>query len=158
MKKKLIYTCMNTNKAWRLNISTAAQWNSGLENLLTSITVIHLLQTREKQKEKMCCLREELKGITLAASLRCHHIYRVVNVFWVFSFLSHWERSNYSTNWRETFMNETDECSGGNKGFADWYLHVNPGQTWGHFPAFFFVVVVVFVCFRFALKPKMHSL
>ncbi len=41
---------MNTNKAWRLNISTAAQWNSGLENLLTSITVIHLLQIRKKQK------------------------------------------------------------------------------------------------------------
>lgn len=44
---------MNTNKAWRLNISTAAQWNSGLENLLTSITVIHLLQIREKQKENV---------------------------------------------------------------------------------------------------------
>lgn len=24
---------MNTNKAWSLNISTAAQWNSGLENI-----------------------------------------------------------------------------------------------------------------------------
>lgn len=34
---------MNT-KAWSLNISTAAQWNSGLENLLTSITDIHLLE------------------------------------------------------------------------------------------------------------------
>lgn len=41
---------MNTNKAWSLNISTAAQWNSGLENLLTSITDIHLLQMRMKQK------------------------------------------------------------------------------------------------------------
>lgn len=42
MKNINIYTCMNT-KAWSLNISTAAQWNSGLENLLTSITDIHLL-------------------------------------------------------------------------------------------------------------------
>lgn len=41
---------MNTNKAWSLNISAAAQWNSGLENLLTPITDIHLLQIRMKQK------------------------------------------------------------------------------------------------------------
>lgn len=34
---------MNTNKAWSLNISIAAQWNSGLENI-TSIMDIHLLQ------------------------------------------------------------------------------------------------------------------
>lgn len=42
---------MNTNKAWSLNISSAAaQWNSGHENVLTSITDIHLLQIRTKQK------------------------------------------------------------------------------------------------------------
>lgn len=41
---------MNTNKAWSLNISTAAQWNSGLENLLTFIAVIHLLHVRRKLK------------------------------------------------------------------------------------------------------------
>lgn len=41
---------MNTNKAWSLNISTAAQWNSGLENLLTSITDNHLLRIGTRQK------------------------------------------------------------------------------------------------------------
>lgn len=50
---------MNTNKAWSLNISTAAQWNSGLENLLTSITDIHLLRKKRtklkgKGEEKDC--------------------------------------------------------------------------------------------------------
>lgn len=31
--KILIYTCTDTNKAWSLNISAAAQWNSGLVNI-----------------------------------------------------------------------------------------------------------------------------
>lgn len=48
---------MNTNKAWSLNISTAAQWNSGLENLLTFMADIHLLQIKMKLKGN-CCLGE----------------------------------------------------------------------------------------------------
>lgn len=75
---------MNTNKAWSLNISTAAQWNSGLENLLTSITDIHLLQKKrtklkgkgdEKNCKASCWLR-----------VRCHHIYRAA-MFLVFSLI-----------------------------------------------------------------------
>lgn len=57
---------MNTNKAWSLNISTAAQWNSGLENLLTSITNFHLLQTRMKQKGQC-----DAKKITVRHHVGC---------------------------------------------------------------------------------------
>lgn len=39
------------------------------------------------------------------------------------------------------------------QGFADWYLHINPGQTWGHFSASIFFLKV----FIFALKPKIHA-
>lgn len=56
---------MNTNKAWSLNISTAAQWNSGHEN---SIADIHLLQIRMRRKGN--CLRGELQGIVLTASFK----------------------------------------------------------------------------------------
>lgn len=38
----LIYLNLYEHRAWSLNISTAAQLNSGLERLLTSFTEIHL--------------------------------------------------------------------------------------------------------------------
>lgn len=37
------------------------------------------------------------------------------------------------------------------QGFADWYLRVNPGQTWGHFPLFFFFLYF-FVCLLWSLR------
>lgn len=44
---------MNTKKkAWSLNISTAAQWNSGLENLFTSIVDIHPVSRKNETKGK----------------------------------------------------------------------------------------------------------
>lgn len=47
----LIYLNLYEHRAWSLNISTAAQLNSGLESLLTHFTEIHLIwneQTKGK--------------------------------------------------------------------------------------------------------------
>lgn len=67
---------MNTNKAWSLNISTAAQWNSGLENLLTSIADNPPASNQNETKGKHVAQETNFQGIMLAGSLRCHHIYR----------------------------------------------------------------------------------
>lgn len=62
----LIYLNLYEHRAWSLNISTAAQLNSGLETLLTSFTEIHLLweertnrkrSQREEEQEPLFGLR-----------------------------------------------------------------------------------------------------
>lgn len=54
MKNINIYTCTDTNKAWSLNISAAAQWNSGL------VDIHHLNppSNRKRDKRETSRLRE----------------------------------------------------------------------------------------------------
>lgn len=97
--KIVIYTCMNRNKAWSLNISTAAQWNSGLENLLTSIMDNHLLQIGTRQKGNVLPKRKNCKASCRLQVLRCHHIYRgatFLSFFFDLTGSGHPNRGSYS--------------------------------------------------------------
>lgn len=149
---------MNTNKAWRLNISTAAQWNSGLENLLTSITVIHLLQIREKQKENVLPKRRTERH-HIGCKFKMSPYLQSRNFFFFYIFKSFFF-------FDPTGSGETTPQTGGRLSWKRWTSAVVGTKAsltdtsmltldrLEDISQLFFVVV----CFHFALKPKMHSL
>lgn len=73
--KILIYTCMNTNKAWSLNISAAAQWNSGHGNSWIS-TCVTFRQT--KGKRRTVRLRLQVLDVTVSPEPQCFGVYSLI--------------------------------------------------------------------------------
>lgn len=87
--KILIYTCMNTNKAWSLNISAAAQWNSGHGNSWISTCVTF---TQTKGKRRTVRHRLQVLDVTVSPEPQC---------FWVYSLIP------LGAERREELVNET---------------------------------------------------
>lgn len=159
MKNINIYLYGHTNrkkrrkiKAWSLKHLNCCSVELRTWKLVkkTSITDFQPLQTEPKGKmwrpgEKKGTARRHV--FILAASLRCHHIHRAT-IFYCFFFV-------FVSNLCDPTKSGQNSRRETRQGFADWYLRVNPGQTWGHFPPFLFLSL--FLCL-FAVKPKIHSL
>lgn len=94
---------------------------------------------QNETKGKCVCPREELWGFIWAASLRCHHIYRAAAFFSLFFF---YPTRSGQTNGGRYILEWDGRVQWWEQGVADWYLHINPGQTWGHFPAFLICLFV----------------
>lgn len=132
----VIYTCMITNKAWSLNISAAAQWNSGLEDMLSFIMDIHPLLIWMKTKGTRVD-EEKPRGS------RCHHICRAA------MFLTYFDPTGSGQTNKQTQgdVREWDiRVQWWEQGFAHWYLHVTLDRLEN--------ISQLFFCFNYALKPK----
>ena len=133
-----------------LELKTSQLLLSGTQdskNLNIPLRIIHPLQIRMKQK-----------GSGLRVKLSGHLDWKFkmslyLQSFWVFTCIplgaDELQEGDFHKRGRRAQRRE--------QGSADWYLHFNPGQTWGHFPAYVFLLFFYFAVSIFALKPKIHS-